>query len=84
LTWDETVSGYDPTNWLLVFVRVSAMVAIFPLFSMQNFPVAMRLALATLISFLVSPLLPPLAGVPDESPEQPVRNSPTDATSARH
>jgi len=58
------VSGYDPTNWLLVFVRVSAMVAIFPLFSMQNFPVAMRLALATLISFLVSPLLPPLAAPP--------------------
>ncbi|MEY2410408.1 MAG: flagellar biosynthesis protein FliR [Verrucomicrobiota bacterium] len=56
--------GIDPTNWLLVFVRISAMLAIFPLFSMQNFPVAMRLALAALISFLVAPLLPPLATLP--------------------
>lgn len=56
--------GYDPTNWLLVFVRVSAMITIFPLFSMQNFPVALRLALALFISLLVAPLLPPLAASP--------------------
>src|SRR5881396_3115194 len=57
--------GFDPTNWMLVFVRVSAMLAIFPLFSMQNFPVAMRLALSVLVSFLVAPLLPALASPPD-------------------
>ena len=56
--------GFDPTNWILVFVRVSAMVAIFPLFSMQNFPVAMRIALSLLISFLVTPLVPALASAP--------------------
>ena len=56
--------GFDPTNWMLVFVRVSAMLAIFPLFSMQNFPVAMRLALSVLVSFLVAPLLPALASPP--------------------
>ena len=56
--------GFDPTHWLLVFVRISAMLAIFPLFSMQNFPVAMRVALSLLISLLLTPLVPALAAAP--------------------
>lgn len=49
----------DFHNWFLVFLRVGAMFAAFPLFSAQNFPVQLRIALAALIAFLVSPLLPP-------------------------
>ena len=56
--------GFDPTHWMLVFVRISAMLAIFPLFSMQNFPVAMRVALSLLISLLLTPLVPALAAPP--------------------
>ena len=33
------------TNGLMVFLRVSAMLAVFPVFSAQNFPVQLRLAL---------------------------------------
>jgi flagellar biosynthetic protein FliR len=49
----------DITNWLMVFLRVSAMLAIFPVFSAQNFPVQLRLALGALLAFLVSATLPP-------------------------
>jgi flagellar biosynthetic protein FliR len=47
------------TNWLLVFLRVSAMLAVFPVFSAANFPVQLRLALGALIAGLVCPSLPP-------------------------
>lgn len=46
-------------NWLLVFLRVSALLTVFPIFSAANFPVQMRLALGALVAALVSPLLPP-------------------------
>ena len=36
------------TNGLMVFLRVSAMLAVFPVFSAQNFPVQLRLALGAL------------------------------------
>ena len=49
------MSPFDLTNWMLVFVRVSALLAIFPIFSMQNVPVQMRLALGALVSFLIAP-----------------------------
>ena len=47
------------TNWMLVFLRVSAMLAVFPIFSARNFPVQLRTALGALIAVLVSPTLPP-------------------------
>ena len=37
--------SFDPTHWMLVFVRISAMFAVFPLFSMANFPAPLRAAL---------------------------------------
>jgi len=46
------------TNWMLVFLRVSAMLAVFPVFSAANFPVQLRLALGALMALLVSPSLP--------------------------
>jgi flagellar biosynthesis protein FliR len=45
-------------NWLLVFLRVSSMLAIFPIFSAANFPVQLRLGLGALMALLVSPNLP--------------------------
>ena len=56
--------SFDLTNWMLVFVRVSALLAIFPLFSTQNVPVQIRLALGALVSFLLASGLPPLAHPP--------------------
>jgi len=47
------------TNWMLVFLRVSAMLSVFPIFSATNFPVQLRLALGALLAALVSPNLPP-------------------------
>ena len=45
-------------DWLMVFLRVSAMLSVFPIFSAANFPVQLRLALGALIAGLVSPNLP--------------------------
>jgi flagellar biosynthetic protein FliR len=47
------------TNWMLVFLRVSSMLSVFPIFSATNFPVQLRLALGGLLAALVSPNLPP-------------------------
>ena len=54
----------DLTNWMMVFVRVSAMLSVFPIFSMRNFPVQLRLALGALMAVLISPTLPtvPVSG----------------------
>jgi flagellar biosynthesis protein FliR len=46
------------TNGLMVFLRVSAMLAVFPIFSTANFPVQLRLALGALLAVLISPALP--------------------------
>ena len=46
-------------NFILVFVRVGAMLAVFPLFSATNVPVQLRLALGALAALLIAPLLPP-------------------------
>ena len=48
-------------NWLLVLVRVSALLAVFPLFTGPNFPFRLRAALAALMAFLIAPQLPPIA-----------------------
>src|ERR1043166_4532615 len=45
-------------NWLLVFLRASGLLTIFPVFSASNFPVQLRLALAALGSVLGAPLVP--------------------------
>src|ERR1700756_424419 len=45
-------------NWLLVFLRISALLTVFPVFSAANFPVQMRLALGALIAALVCPMVP--------------------------
>jgi flagellar biosynthetic protein FliR len=48
----------DFSNWLLVFLRISAFLLVLPFFSMTNFPVTMRIALAVLASMLLAPTLP--------------------------
>lgn len=45
-------------NWMLVFVRVSAMLSVFPVFSTRNIPVQLRLALGAFVAAMVSPTLP--------------------------
>lgn len=51
----------DFHNWLLVFLRVSAFLLVLPFFSVTNFPVRLRVALAALTALLIAPLLPPLS-----------------------
>ena len=51
----------DPVIWMLVFARCSAMLAIFPVFSMGHFPVQLRIALGALLAYFVTATLPPLA-----------------------
>ena len=55
----------DLFNWLLVFLRASAMLAVFPLFAFGHVPRTVRVALGAMIAFLVAPLLPilPTAGL---------------------
>jgi flagellar biosynthesis protein FliR len=54
----------DLHNWLLVFVRMGAFLAVVPIFSAINFPVQLRVALGAIVAFVLSPGLPalPLAG----------------------
>jgi flagellar biosynthetic protein FliR len=46
-------------TWMMVFLRVSSMLAVFPIFSAANFPVQLRLALGALMAALLTPTLPP-------------------------
>ena len=48
----------DVLNWLLVFLRASALMAVFPVFSAKNIPVQIRVALGALVAFLVAPTVP--------------------------
>jgi flagellar biosynthesis protein FliR len=48
----------DFHNWLLVFLRISAFMLVLPFFSVANFPVTLRVALAALTALLLAPLLP--------------------------
>lgn len=60
------MAGFDYTNWLMVFLRASGLLAVFPVFTARNFPVQLRLALGILVAVLIAPTLPPagLAGLP--------------------
>lgn len=51
----------DPVVWMLVFARVSAMLAIFPVFSSTYFPVQLRMALGALLAFFTAATLPPIS-----------------------
>ena len=48
---------FDLYTWLLVFLRVGAFLLVLPFFSVVNFPVMLRVALAALIAVLLAPLL---------------------------
>lgn len=50
---------------LLIFVRTSAMLFVFPVFSAQQIPIMVRIGLAGLISFVLYRALPLAAAVPD-------------------
>lgn len=52
----------DVYTWLLVFLRVSAFLLVLPFFSVSNFPVTLRVALAALMALLLAPLVHPFAG----------------------
>jgi flagellar biosynthetic protein FliR len=58
--------NFDPTHWMLVFVRISAMMAVFPLFSMANFPAPLRAALSGLLAFLIAPVAAPFPSAPHD------------------
>ncbi|HTI70546.1 MAG TPA: flagellar biosynthetic protein FliR [Candidatus Limnocylindria bacterium] len=48
-------------TWILVFVRVGAMLAVVPLFSVDHFPRQIRLATGAIVAFLMVPVLPPVS-----------------------
>lgn len=50
----------DIANWLFVFLRVSAVVMVFPVFSAKHIPARLRVALGALAAILIAPALPPL------------------------
>ena len=50
----------DLFTWMLVFIRVSAMLMLFPVFSITNVPVLVRVALGALTAFLIAPMVPAL------------------------
>ncbi len=50
----------DLFNWLLVFLRASAMLAVFPLFAFAVVPRPVRIGLGAMMAFLVAPLIPVL------------------------
>lgn len=52
-------------TWMMVFLRASSMLSVFPIFSATNFPVQLRLALGALVAGLVSTTLPDPALSPD-------------------
>lgn len=49
---------FELSHWFLVFARAGALLAVFPLFSEQDVPVRLRLALAAFMSFFATALLP--------------------------
>jgi flagellar biosynthesis protein FliR len=57
----------DLTNWLMVFLRASSMLAVFPVFSSRNFPVQLRLALGGLLALMIGATLPPDAVQPADA-----------------
>lgn len=51
---------FDVLTWFLVFVRLGAVLMMFPLFAAQTVPVLLRVALSALVAFLVVPVVPPV------------------------
>jgi flagellar biosynthetic protein FliR len=49
---------FDVATWFLVFARLGAILAFFPLFSGGNVPVIVRIALSALVAFLVVSSVP--------------------------
>jgi flagellar biosynthesis protein FliR len=49
---------FDFFNWMMVFLRASAMLAVFPIFSAKNFPVQLRVALGGLMAALICSSVP--------------------------
>jgi len=58
MSWTSMPLGMDFSNWMLVFLRISAFLLVLPFFSAVNFPVMMRVALGALASMLLAPTLP--------------------------
>lgn len=58
------LTGAQFETFLLVFVRVSAMLFIFPIFSAPQIPILARLGLAGLISFILFKVVPVLPASP--------------------
>lgn len=54
----------DPTHWLLVFLRIGALLSLIPVFSAAGVPVRVRVALAALAAFLIGPSLAPASALP--------------------
>lgn len=52
-------------TFLLIVVRVSAMLFVFPVFSAQQIPVLARIGLAFLFSFVLTHVVPAIAPLPD-------------------
>ena len=50
----------DLFTWMLVFLRVGSMLMLFPVFSITNVPVQVRVALGALTAFLIAPTVPVL------------------------
>lgn len=52
-------------SWLVVFARVGTMLGLMPMFSPQNFPVQLRVALSGLLAVLLAPFVavPPVEGL---------------------
>jgi flagellar biosynthetic protein FliR len=53
-------------NWLMVFLRAGAMLAVFPIFSARNFPVQLRLALGALMAVLIGSTVAPPQSPPSD------------------
>ncbi|HEY1790550.1 MAG TPA: flagellar biosynthetic protein FliR [Verrucomicrobiae bacterium] len=51
----------DFYNWMMVFLRLSAFLAMLPFFTMANFPATMRVAVGALGALLIAPVLPPFS-----------------------
>jgi flagellar biosynthesis protein FliR len=48
----------DLTDGMMVFVRASGLLALFPIFSTRNFPLQLRVALAAMLAVFITPALP--------------------------
>lgn len=51
------MQAFDVMAWLVVFVRISAYITIFPLFSAQSIPIVVRIALGAIGGFLICPTI---------------------------